>query len=228
MSEKKQQKENKSNGALELIMLRNMFYRDNYRCALSALLLLLVINCLLVGAIIYKVMNPARPQYFATTPDGRMINWHPLTDPVVTDDFVLQWSANAVRQVFSLDFIHWRQQLQSASSYFTPSGWKYFLQSLKQSNNLETLTNLKMVSNAEITGSPQILEQEIVGNQYAWKVQMPILVTFINGQRTIPMPMNVTLIVLREPVQEYPDRIAINDFLPVPTSTGEQQMWGGS
>jgi intracellular multiplication protein IcmL len=214
----------KTAGGLELILLRNAFYRDAYRRVLSVLLLLLLVNGVLAVAIGYKVTHPPQAQYFPMTSDGRMINQHPLSDPAVTDDFVLQWTSNALRKAFSLDYIHWQDQLQTASNYFTPEGWKYFLQSLKQSNNLDTLTNLKMVSDAQITGAPQILEKEVIGGVYAWKIQVPILVNYQNIGKSIQMPMEVTLIVLRVPVQENPDRIAINNILPVVEKTTEQKM----
>lgn len=210
-------------GALEIIMMRNAFYRDNYRRALLGLLLLLAVNVILVAAIIDKLANPPQPQYFAMTADGRMINWHPLSDPVVTDDYVLQWSANAVRAAFSWDYVHWRQQLQSASNYFTQYGWQYFLQALKSSNNLETLQSLDMVSDASITGAPQIVEKTVLNGVYVWKIQMPILVTFSNINKSIPMPMEITLLVQRVDVTQSPDRIAINNFLPVPQSGGQAQ-----
>lgn len=213
--------EKNNNGALELVILRNMFYRDNYRRALTILGLVVLINCVLAGAIFYKVINPPPPQYFATTDDGRMINWHPLNDPVVTDEFILQWSTTAVRKAFSMDYIHWRQQLEDASVYFTRQGWKYFLESFKKSNNLETLSNLKMVSDAVVVGAPKILEKAILGGVYAWKIQMPILVTFSNLNKSIPMPLQVTLIVMRVPVEQSADRVAINNFLPVPQSGSE-------
>lgn len=222
MSDKK-----KNSGALELVILRNAFYRDNYRRALIGLLLLVVVDVLLAGAVIYKIMSPPKPQYFATTADGRMINWHPLTDPAVPNTFVTQWAANAVRQAFSLDFVHWRHQLQQASNNFTSYGWKTFLAALKKSNNLTTLTKLKMVSNATITGAPKILKEEVVDGRYAWKIEMPILVTYENASRTIPIPLDVTLIVLRVPVKDNPNRIAINNFLPVPRKTATEQLLNG-
>lgn len=213
-------------GGLELVMLRNMFYRDSYRRALMALLLLIAVNVVLAGVVVFLEFTPPKPQYFPTTADGRIIHWHPLNDPVVTDNFVLQWAANAVRQAFSLDFIHWRSQLQTASGDFTPSGWKYFLQSLKSSNNLTTLTQLKMVSNATITGAPQLLEKEVISGVFAWKIKVPILVTYTNAARTIPLPLMVTLIVLRVPVQQSAARIAINNFLPVPRKTTQSELEG--
>lgn len=219
--------EKKHNGALELIILRNAFYRDNYRRAVMSFLLLVIVNVVLAGAIVYKIVSPPKPQYFATTADGRMINWHPLSDPAVPDSFVTQWAANAVIQSFSLDFIHWRHQLQKASDNFTNYGWKTFLAALKKSNNLTTLSSLKMVSNATLTGAPKVLKEEIVDGRYAWKIEMPILVTYTNGTRSIPMPMDVTLIVLRVPVQDNPNRIAINNFLPVPRKDATQELLNG-
>ncbi len=212
-------KKNDNNNALELVVLRNAFYRDSYRRAAMALLFLVVINCLLGFAVFYKFTHPPTPQYFAITPDGRMINVRALSDPAVTDNYVLQWSANAVRQAFSMDFIHWREQLQSSKQNFTGYGWTQFLNAVKKSNNLETLRTLNMVSDAKITGAPKIIRKQVINGTYAWGVEMPILVTFTNGGKTIPMPMDVNLIVMRVPVKDYPDKIAINNFLPKPTAS---------
>lgn len=198
---------------LKLIILRNAFYRDSYRRVVIALFVVLGINCILGFMIFYKWTNPPTPQYFATTADGRIIMLHKLTDPVVTDDFIVQWATNAVRGAFSLDYIHWREQLEQAANNFTPEGWKYFLNSLRNSNNLKTLTSLKMVSNVTVTAAPQVVEKEIVGGHFAWKVEMPLLITYESAEHTIHMPVNVTLIVIRMPVQNYPQRVAINNFL---------------
>ena len=198
---------------LKLIILRNAFYRDNYRRAVFALLLVFIINCVLVGLIVDEWTHPTPPEYFATTADGRIIMLHPLSDPVLPDDFVLQWTADAVHKAFSLDYVHWREQLQEASNNFTPDGWKWFLNSLKSTNNLKTLTDLQMVSNATVTGTPEVQEKEVIDGHFAWKITMPLLVTYTSAGHTINMPISVTLIVVRMPEQNYPQRVAINNFL---------------
>jgi intracellular multiplication protein IcmL len=206
--------------ALELVVLRNAFYRDNYYRALYSLLLLVVVNLALVGMIVYEWDNPPAPQYFATTATGVIIKIHALSDPVVPDNFVTQFASDAVRKAFDLDYVHWQDQLQEASNNFTPYGWRWFIKALQDSNNLKSLTSLKMVSNASVTGAPQILEKEIVGGRYAWKIRMPLLVTYTAGEaNTIRMPMNITLIVIRVPVKDNPQRIAINNFIPEVTGS---------
>lgn len=199
---------------LTMVLLRNAFYRDNYRRATVALIVLTFINIALVFAITDRYLNPPQPQYFATNSQYQLIKYHPLTDPVVSDNYVLQWVSNAVQQAFSLDFIHWRQQLQTASDNFTPSGWHWFLNAFKQSGDLNSLVKLNMVADAQITGAPVISTQEVLDNQYVWKIEMPLMITYTNVNTTIHQPMKVTLIVVRVPVQDNPNQIAINQFLP--------------
>lgn len=209
------QVDNKERQGLSLVLSRNAFYRDAYRRVIFALIMLFLINVGLLVTILVKVFNPPQPQYFATTADGRIIPTHQLTDPVVSDAFVSQWVANAVRQSFSVDYIHWRKQLQDASVNFTPDGWRYFLDALKKSNNLNTLQSMKLVSSATIVSAPRITAKMVVGKRYAWKVELPLLITYTDGKKTnINMPMKVSVIVVREPVKDYPQRIAINNFLP--------------
>lgn len=205
-------KENK-NDALTLVLLRNAFYRDSYRRAISVLLLVLIIDIALAITVSYLWINPPKPQYFAATADGRIVNIHPLSDPVVTNSFVLQWSADAVRKTYSLNFVHWKAQLQAASNYFTPDGWKAFLSSLKASNNLNTIREYNMVTKVDITAAPQLAGHAVIGGRYFWKVNMPIEVTYTNGDKQIFQTGEVTLLVTRMPVWQNPDRIAINNFI---------------
>ena len=205
---------NEKHNGLELVMQRNAFYRDAYRRIVLVVIIMFFVNCGLGAAILVKWFNPPQPQYFATTAEGRIINIHQLSDPVVTDSYVLQWASNAVRQAFSADYIHWRKQLQDASVNFTPNGWRYFLKALKSSSNLNTLVDMKMVSGAELTAAPQITAKMVVNGHYSWKLMMPLLITYTDGKQHIQMPWNVTVIVTRMPVKDYPQRIAINNFLP--------------
>lgn len=197
---------------LEMVVTRNNFYRDHYYFTLFAVLLVLAINVFLGFMIFYKWQHPAEPQYFATSADGRIIKVHALDDPAVSDDFVVQFASETLQKSFSLDYMHWKAQLQEAQNNFTPDGWNYFTDALKKSNNLKTLVELKMVSNVEMTGAPEIVTKAVVGGHYAWNIQVPVLLTFTNGKKTIRTPINFTVIVLRESAQYYPQKIAINNI----------------
>ncbi|MDF1796609.1 MAG: type IVB secretion system apparatus protein IcmL/DotI [Coxiellaceae bacterium] len=204
-----------SKGALKLILFRNAFYRDGYKRLLFAILLLIAIDIMLAFGIFYSYTHPPEPQYFATTPDGRIITIHPLSDPVFSDQQVLQWVATAVRSIYRKDFVHWKEQLQQIQGDFTVQGWQNYIAALRQSDNLNTITKLKMVSSAKITGAPVITEKEVLSGTYAWKIIVPVDVKYQNSSaKMIDQVLQITMVVLRVPVQDNPDRIAINNFIP--------------
>ena len=196
------------------VLLRNAFYRDNYRRSVFLLILVVAINIVLAATIVHKTLNPPSPEYFATNSQFQLVKWHPLSDPVVNNNTVLQWVTDAVKQAFSLDFVHWRAQLTRASQNFTPTGWHWFLNAFKQSGDLTSLVQLKLVSNAVVTGSPVIQYQTVLDGRYVWKIQLPMMITYSNEAKHITQPLLVTVIVERVPVQDNPSQIAISQFLP--------------
>lgn len=218
MAENTEQNINKE--GLTLVLLRNAFYRDNYRRAVFAVVTVFFINAFLLISIIYRYTHPPEPQYFATNSQYQLIKWYPLSDPVRDNNYVLQWTSNAVQQAFSLDFVHWQQQLQAAQNNFTTDGWYWFVNAFKQSNDLKSLVSLKMVSNAEITAAPQVQYQGVLNGRYIWKILLPMMITYANSTgKVINVPFKVTLIVQRVSVQDNPSLIEINQFLPVPQAT---------
>lgn len=202
-------KNTKKQSGLELVVMRNMFYRDCYYSTLFAVFLLIVVNVGLASMLCYKWLHPAQAEYFATNEAGQIIRNNPLSDPSVPNNFVLQWTTSAIRKSFNWDFVHWREQLQNAQDSYTSVGWKQFIAALKKSNDLNTLINLKMVSDLAITSPPQVVAQQVVDGHYAWNIQETVLLTFTNKDKTIHQAMTINVLVLRMPVEYFKDKIAI-------------------
>ena len=113
----------------------------------------MIIDVILLVGVIYKSTQVPAPQYFAATPDGRIIQQHPLTDPVLSDAQVLAWVSNVTQALYRMDYVHWQDQLQLVANYFTPAGWRNYVTALKASNNLNALTQFKMVTKVQLTGT---------------------------------------------------------------------------
>ena len=114
---------------------------------------------------------------------------------------------------YSYNFVNYRKQLQAASEYFTPEGWRTFEAALKSSRNLETVIARKLVVTAVATGAPVVLDQRIVSGRYAWKVQLPLLVTYQSASTLFQQPLIVTMIVTRVSMRDVPKGIAISQFI---------------
>lgn len=201
---------------LELVMLRNNFYRDNYRRIVIALLLMIFINLGLMGVIFYQITNPPIPKYFATSSDGRVTPLYPLDMPVVSQAELLQWAGRAAVASYSYDFVNYRDSLQKAQDYFTPEGWQNFEAALTSSRTLETVLAKKLVVSAVATGVPVLLDQGIINGRYAWKVQLPILVSYQSSSENTQQPLLVTMVISRVPTLNIPRGIAIVSFVASP------------
>lgn len=200
-------------GGLEYVMLRNNFYRDNYRRVVLALLVMIIINLGLVGALFYQISHLPSPKYFATGSDGRITPLYPLDQPVVNPSELLQWASQAATAVNTYNFIDYRAAFQKAQSYFTADGWRNFENALRSSRNLEAVLEKKLVVSAVATGAPVIVDQGVINNRYAWKVQVPLLVSYQSASDNTQQSVVVTMVISRVPTLNTPRGIAIASFV---------------
>ena len=200
---------------LEVVLERSLFYHECYKSVYFCMLSLLLAGVMLTFSIVYKYTHPVPPKYFVATADGSILSEPPLTQPELSDNEIIQWSKNSVQRLFSLDYVHWRQQLQDASSLFFKGGpWDDFLQKLKATNNLKTLTVEKMVSMVQITSFPKIIAKGVAGGRYWWKVELNLNIVFESDTKTIQMPFQVELAIGRVHLREYPSGVALFYFSP--------------
>lgn len=170
---------------LQIVGLRNEFYRDNYRRVLSAVVFLVIIAIVQTALIAYLVITRPAPTYFAASSNGRIMPLVPLDEPNLSTSALLQWATQAAVAAYTYNYVNYRKELQAASEFFTPEGWQSFLEALDKSKNLTTVIERKLVVSAIVTGAPVILEQGVRNGRYTWRVQMPITVTYqgANTQR---------------------------------------------
>ncbi len=195
-----------STNALALIFLRQEFYLQQLRLILGAVLLNLVLIFILVGLLIYFLKHPVHPIYFATDKVGRLMVEPPLNEPNMSYGEVSAWTVNAVQSAYSYDFINYRAQLQGAQKYFTDFGWRQYMKGLQKSDNLLALTEHKMIVIAKVVAPPKLLIQGILADRYAWKFEMPVLVSYYeppyDDKTKFSNPLLVTVVVERQKLSE--------------------------
>ncbi|MES2142312.1 MAG: type IVB secretion system apparatus protein IcmL/DotI [Pseudomonadota bacterium] len=199
--------------ALQVVTLRNEFYRDNYRKVVAALLVSFFIILILAGALFYIVTNPPAPRYFATTNDGRIVPLIPFDRPNLSNSAVLEWANTAAAATYSYNFVNYRQALQQAADYFTPEGKQMFFNAIKSSNNLTAVIAKKLIVSTVATGVPVVLEQGVMLGRYTWKVQIPMLITFQSASQFSQQSVTVTMVIVRVSPLESPRGIGIAQFI---------------
>ena len=209
-----------SEDALTEVMMRNNFYKDGQRKLTFILLLSLCVNIITGVLLGYIITHPPEPRYFATSINGRITPLFPLNEPNQSDSAVLQWANQAAIAAFSYNFVNYRNELQASSGFFTSEGWRQFLGALQESNNLEAVKAKKLIVSAVATRAPIILQKGLLNGRYAWRIQMPILVTYQSASEFTQQNNLVTMLVTRVPTLNAPRGIGISQFVVAPIGGG--------
>lgn len=189
---------------LVMVHLRNSFYKRKFHLALAIYALSLVVVVILIGTLIYVMKTRVHPLYFVTDELGRLIVDVPVDRPNMSAEDVMKYVTDAVEQSYSYDYVNYRAELQEAQKYFTDYGWRNYMKGLTESSNLVGLTQRKLISIAKIASPPKLISQGLLGGAYAWKFEIPLLVTYMappyNDKSQYSNPLLVTVVVQRQSV----------------------------
>ncbi len=206
--------------ALIAVAMRNSFYRDGQRKVMLILLLSILCNFVMAGILTYVFTHPPEPKYFATSISGRITPLVALNEPNQSDSAVLQWANQAAIAAFSYNFVNYRTELQASSGFFTAEGWDQFLKALEDSNNLVAVKAKKLIVSAVATKAPVILQKGLLNGRYAWRVQMPLLVTYQSASEFSQQNNVVTILISRVSTLNSPRGIGISQFVVGPAGSG--------
>lgn len=218
--------------ALELIFSRNAFYKRLHYLAFGAFCLSLIIIGLLISVLTYLLSNPVHPIYFATDTVSRLIQIVPVNVPNMTQAQVDAWTVEAVQATLSMDYINYRAQLQNAQKYFTSWGWSKYMSALMASNNLLGVTQRRQIVFATVVAQPKITAQGILGGSYAWKYEMPVLLTFseppYDDEHKFSNAWTVSVIVQRQQVLQGYKGLGIAQMIAREAAGTQQQQISGT
>lgn len=141
----------------------------------------------------WKAANP--PQSVVASDHGRIIPIPTINDPVYSDADIIDYGARHIRQDFTLDFVHYREQINARQDSFSTAGFTDYYNALVHSNILTNVRDKKM-NLSVLTSTGVINSKGVLDNgAFAWRLQYPV--TFrLTGQTTSLPQQNFTLVML--------------------------------
>lgn len=183
------------NHALEQVKLRNDFYKDGFRYLVWVLLVSALLNVILVVVLATSAKKEPQKFFFATTNLGQLIPLTPTSQPAVSNDLVLNWVSNTVPNIYNLDFIHYRAQLNAMQKFFTPQGWAQFQTAFGP--QLSSILANKYITSAAPSGVPVITGTAVIDGTYMWQIQMHLILSFQQGSTITTQNILLTVVVSR-------------------------------
>lgn len=206
---------NSGQEAQELLLRVNKFYRDHYHRVMQLLTIFVVVGVALAAVLAWMSFDRKQPPYYASVISGKVMPLHSLSEPVVSQQFILEWSALTARLVYNLSFATYQSQLEQIRNRFTDDGWNKLMSALQSSGFINNLVNNHLQVNSIVTGTPLIVHPYPVleHGRVTWLVQMKILVTYQSASATQHQHLVVTMKIQRVPTLDAPQGIQVVDFV---------------
>lgn len=200
-----------------LNLARLTFYKHYFGKILTALIIALGINLVLIaGFIIVKTQKVEREYFAYDHQTGRMTPLVPMNTPYLSQGALLTWVVDCVTSTNTYDFVNYQKQFQQNSQCFTKKGWDDFAAAVERAGTLENVKAQRLVASAVATGAPIVTREGIKNGAYAWQIELPIIVTFQGGQagRSVAtQKLLVNLLVTRLPTYESKTGVGIEQYV---------------
>ncbi len=191
---------------------RNSFYGAAYRQLMRLEVLALLLVFALLCVLGYLVVKKSTPDYYASTTTGREVKIHPLSDPVLTTDFIQKWAVTAARSALNLSFSNYQEQLRKASGYFTDGAWRQYRNAIDSRGLLRQINDNQLIVSAIATRKASILYRRVIAGRYTWRIQVPLLLGIQTSGSKTYQKWVVTMTVVRVSTLDTPRSILIDNI----------------
>jgi intracellular multiplication protein IcmL len=176
---------------------------------------LMIANALLLviaGVVFLQVFNRPLPPYYAVQPNGQKMELEPNLSPSLIAPTIINFASKAATIAYTFDFANYQNQIADVRNYFTQTGWNEFNASINPLIN--TIASRQLTVSGVVSGTPVISnEGPLPGFEYAWRVQIPFLITYQSTDKTSKRNNYVIVTVVRVPTSTNPQGIGIDRFV---------------
>lgn len=150
-----------------------------------------VATAILIIGVYALLERPPQYRYILTDTTGVVIPMVPLTRPNHEDQYLIDWTVDAITRLYTFDYDNYRLQFQDAKKNLTIGGWESFEQSMEASGNFNSVKGYQYVTTAAPTGPGRITKtgeislpvapgffSPVMESRYAWKVEFPMVISY--------------------------------------------------
>lgn len=188
------------------------FYREYSSGFLVMLIILIILMLVIAGIVLYQVKHRPLPVFIAHSAEGKEMRLDPRDEPNFLPDTLMRWANKAAVTSYTFDFANYNKQLEQARPYFTDSGWENYRGSI--AGLLDSIVANQVFVNGVVVGTPVITnEGDLTGHGYAWRIQLPFLVTTQSAEITDQKNYTLILTIIKIPTQINPVGIGVDQFV---------------
>lgn len=182
----------------------------DYMLHLISIIMLSMVGIVLV--LLYEVRHQKEPLFFAVSPTGQQLTLTANDEPNLMPATLLRWANKAAVAAYTFGFVDYDKKLAIARQYFTDAGWADYQASIAKV--LSTITQNQLFVTSVAAAPPVISNQGYLpGHGYAWRVQMPFLVSYQSAEQIERKQYLVFITIVKVPTWINPEGVGIDAFV---------------
>lgn len=190
----------------------NSAYIRFYPWFFYGLMISIILLLLTVTVVFFQVFNRPLPAYYAVQPNGQKMKLEPNLAPSLIAPTIIRFASKAATLAYTFDFVNYNEQISAARTYFTDRGWEEFNASIAGLTN--SIVERQLFISGVVSGTAVIAnEGPLPGADYAWRVQIPFLVTYQSSDTTSKRNNMVIVTIIKVPTSVNPQGIGIDRFI---------------
>ena len=202
-----------SDEEMQVIGLRDYFYRDSFKKVLAILFGALLIALFLAGLVTYYFTSKPWPVFFAVEAQWQVQPPVTITKPFVSKADLLQWTSEIVPSLFNIDFLNYDADVAALANNFTANGWQVYQNQLKNFAAKDRMEQNHSFISARATDAPAIVNRGLLSGRYAWLINLPIKIDYYNLKTNDTRAVTFQVLVVRVPTDKNLIGIAIDDIV---------------
>lgn len=204
-------KKSENQDPLKVVGLKFNFYRDGVGMSVAAnllLILLVIIQFWYIGRI---TSAPKPTSYVYVDSHGVVLPAKTMSTPYLSESDILAFATKTVARSYTFDAENYRERMSELSDSFTPEGHKGFLVSMEA--QIKYVVENTLIASAVPSGTPVLIETAVVNGIFAWKVKVPVVVTYRTQGSSTSVKRIATLIIVNRPTYESKYGVGISSFI---------------
>lgn len=147
------------------------------------------------------LQRPPVFRYVLTLTDGTIRDIVPLVEAKHDDEAIKRWATNVVLKAYGWDFLNYKAQFTKLQEDMTVYGWEEYKKSIEEAGNFKAVIGNHYVLTGVPNGPVQIERKGLYGEigRYAWKVKVPIIVSYASSVQRTNQSLMVTAVIVRQP-----------------------------
>ncbi len=178
-----------------------------------------------LGFVVWDLAHRSIPVRYFEAVNGQLVQAVPVTEPMLSDSAILTGAEQVLLSAYNMNYSDTRMRMQEAARWFTPDGYAAYQDSLISTKDITAMKVKKLIMSTVLAGTPVMVQKGPVDGMkgtWAWKVQIPVRLTFQSISYERATPFLVTMIIMRVNNMATPRGWAVYSiaFGPMPNTGG--------